>query len=80
MDGSIDLSADDRKVLLRLYRTAAGAVRRRAHVLLLAAAAEEVLDCLEAWLSARESGRADAQRACKSLLVEALTRLSEGGD
>ena len=37
MDGSIGLSADDRKVLLRLYRTESGARSRRAHVLLLAA-------------------------------------------
>jgi transposase len=37
MDGSIELSASDRKVVLRLYRTDSGAVSRRAHVLLLAA-------------------------------------------
>jgi hypothetical protein len=37
MDGSIGLSADDRKVVLQLYRNESGGVSRRPQVLLLAA-------------------------------------------
>jgi transposase len=48
MDGSIELSAGDRKVLLRLYRTESGRVSRRAHVLLLAAAGWSVRDIRDA--------------------------------
>jgi putative transposase len=44
MDGSFSLSADDRKVVLRRYRTASGAASRRAQVLLLAADGWSVRD------------------------------------
>src|SRR6266699_3678472 len=37
MDGSLSLSAEDRKVLLRLYRHESGVASRRAQIVLLAA-------------------------------------------
>ena len=36
MEGSLSLSADNRKVLLQIYRNESGAVSRRAQVVLLA--------------------------------------------
>src|SRR5262245_56446877 len=44
MDGSIALSASDRKTLLQAYRSASGPVSRRAHVVLLAADGWSVRD------------------------------------
>ena len=44
MDGSIALSASDRKTLLQVYRSASGLASRRAHVVLLAADGWSVRD------------------------------------